>query len=101
MAGTKVESVGERKTMFGNGGEQTRMRSVAARTMLRENNSVRMKLTERGFELIAEGASNPVVCESWPRAKRVLQKLGASERNMQEISARLSEGREVVVRMKA
>jgi len=86
--------------MFGSGGEQTRMRSAAASSMLRQHESFRLKLTERGFELTSDDVAEPVICESWPRAKRVLQKLGVPERKMKEISLQLSEGKDIVFRMK-
>jgi hypothetical protein len=89
------------KAMLEDSGEQTRIRTVAASSMLRQHHSVRLRLTERGFELTSEGASEPVICESWPRAKRVLQRLGVSDRKMNEISMQLSEASEVIVRARA
>jgi hypothetical protein len=86
--------------MFTNSGEETRTRTVAASSMLRQYESFRLRLTERGFELTSDGVTEPVICESWPRAKRVLQRLGVSERKMNEISLQLSEGREIVFRTK-
>lgn len=84
--------------MLGNSGEQTRVRTRAASSMLEQYHSVRLRLTDRGFELISEGASQPVLCESWPRAKRVLRRLGVSESKMESISEQLSKGKEIIVR---
>ena len=81
-----------------NSGEQTRIRSVAANSMLDRHSSVVLRLTERGYELTSEGETEPVICESWPRAKRVLNRLGVSDDKMSVIMSNLSEGREIVVR---
>jgi len=79
-------------------GEQTRIRSVAAGSLLQRHSSISLRLTERGFELTAEGEKEPVICESWPRAKRVLSRLGVPDRKIDVISSHLSEGNEIVVR---
>jgi hypothetical protein len=79
-------------------GEQTRIRSAAANSMLQRHSSVVLRLTERGFELTSEGEKEPVICESWPRAKRVLKRLGVPDHKIDVISSRLSEGTEIVVR---
>lgn len=84
--------------MFMHSGEQTRVRSVAANSMLQRRSSVVLKLTERGFELTSEGETEPVVCESWPRAKRVLKRMGVPDHKLDVISSQLSEGNEIVVR---
>lgn len=84
--------------MLGNSGEQTRVRTKAASSMLEQYHSVRLRLTDRGFELISEGVSQPVICESWPRTKRVLRRLGVAERKMNDISEQLSKGKEIIVR---
>jgi len=76
---------------------ETGIRSVAASSMLRRHKSVVLKLTERGYELTSEG-EEPVVCESWPRVKRVLRRLGVPNDKFNVISGRLSEGKEIVVR---
>ena len=77
---------------------ETGIRSVAASSMLRRHRSVVLKLTERGYELTSEGEKEPVVCESWPRAKRVLKRLGVPDDKFNVIIDRLSEGKEIVVR---
>ncbi len=82
-------------------GEQTRIRSAAANSLLRRHSSVVLRLTERGYELTSEGEKEPVVCESWPRAKRVLRRLGVPDDKFNVIISNLSEGREVVVRTRA
>ena len=79
-------------------GDETRIRSAAASSMLGRRRSVVLSLTERGYELTSEGETDPVICESWPRAKRVLMRLGVSDDNMSFIMSNLSAGREVVVR---
>ena len=76
---------------------ETGIRSVAASSMLRRHRSVVLRLTERGYELTSEG-EEPVVCESWPRAKRVLRRLGVPDDKFNVIVDRLSGGKEVVVR---
>ena len=82
-------------------GEETRIRSAAAKSMLGRHNSVVLRLTERGYELTSERETEPVVCESWPRAKRVLQRLGVPDDKMNVIMSNLSAGKEVVVRTRA
>jgi hypothetical protein len=77
---------------------ETGIRSVAASSMLRRHRSVVLRLTERGYELTSEGETEPVICESWPRAKRVLRRLGVSDDKMNAIMTDLSARREVVVR---
>lgn len=79
-------------------GEQTRIRSVAANSMLQRHSSVVLRLTEQGFELTSEGETEPVICESWPRAKRVLRRLGVPDHKIDVISSQLSAGNGVVVR---
>jgi hypothetical protein len=66
--------------------------------MLGRRSSVVLRLTERGYELTSEGEKEPVICESWPRAKRVLKRLGVPDDKMNVIISNLSEGREIVVR---
>jgi hypothetical protein len=66
--------------------------------MLQRHSSVVLRLTERGYELTSEGEKEPVVCESWPRAKRVLKRLGVPDDKMNVIVSNLSEGKEIVVR---
>jgi hypothetical protein len=80
---------------------ETRIRSAAANSMLGRRRSVVLSLTERGYELTSEGETDPVICESWPRVKRVLRKLGVSDDNMDFIMKNLSAGREIVVRTRA
>jgi len=80
---------------------ETGIRSVAASSMLRRHKSVVLKLTERGYELTSEGEKEPVVCESWPRAKRVLMRLGVPADKFNAIMSQLSERREIVVRTRA
>lgn len=65
--------------------------------MLGRRSSVVLRLTERGYELTSEG-EQPVVCESWPRTKRVLRRLGLSDAKMNDIMINLCAGRAVVVR---
>jgi len=79
-------------------GEQTRIRTAVASSMLQRHSSVVLRLTERGYELTSEGEKEPVVCESWPRAKRVLKRLGVPDDKMNVIVSNLSEGKEIVVR---
>jgi hypothetical protein len=79
-------------------GEQTRIRSAAANSMLLRHSSVVMRLTERGYELTSEGEKEPVICESWPRAKRVLKRLGVPDHKIGVISSHLSAETEIVVR---
>ena len=69
--------------------------------MLGRRRSVVLSLTERGYELTSEGETEPVICESWPRVKRVLRRLGVSDDNMDFIMKNLSAGREIVVRTQA
>jgi hypothetical protein len=76
---------------------ETGIRTVAANSMLRRHRSVVLRLTDRGYELTSEG-EEPVVCESWPRAKRVLRRLGLSDAKMNEIMINLCAGKEIVVR---
>jgi hypothetical protein len=64
--------------------------------MLQRHSSVVLRLTERGYELTSEGEKEPVVCESWPRAKRVLKRLGVPDDKMNVIVSNLSEGKEIV-----
>jgi hypothetical protein len=66
--------------------------------MLQRHSSVVLRLTEKGFELTSEGEKEPVICESWPRAKRVLKRLGVPDQKIDVISSQLSEGNEIVVR---
>jgi hypothetical protein len=79
-------------------GEQTRIRTAAASSMLHRHSSVVMRMTKEGYELTSEGEKEPVVCESWPRAKRVLKRLGVPDHKIDVISSQLSEGNEIVVR---
>ncbi len=79
-------------------GEQTRIRGAAASSMFRRRSSVVLRLTDRGYELTSEGEAEPVVCESWPRVKRVLARLGVAEDKFNVIMSQLSEGNEIVVR---
>ena len=79
-------------------GTETRIRSAAARSMLARRSSIVLRLTERGYELTSEGETEPVICESWPRAKRVLRRLGVSDDKMNVIMVNLCTGKEVVVR---
>ena len=81
-------------------GEQTRIRSAAASSMLQRHSSVVLRLTEQGFELTSEGEKEPVICESWPRTKRVLKRLGVSDDKLNVIMSNLSAGKEIVVRTK-
>ena len=76
---------------------ETGIRSVAASSMLRRHRSVVLKLTERGYELTSEG-EEPVVCESWPRVKRVLKRLGVPDDKFNVIADGLSGGKEIVMR---
>lgn len=76
---------------------ETGIRSIAASTMLQRHRSVVLRLTERGYELTCEG-EEPVVCESWPRVKRVLRRLGVPDDKFSAIVDGLSEGKEIVVR---
>jgi hypothetical protein len=82
-------------------GEQTGIRSAAANSLLRRHRSVVLRLTERGYELTSEGEKEAVVCESWPRAKRVLKRLGVPDDKIRVIISQLSEGKEIVVRTRA
>ena len=76
---------------------ETGIRSVAASSMLQRHKSVVLRLTDRGYELTSEG-EEAVVCESWPRVKRVLRRLGVPDDKFNVISGRLAEGKEIVVR---
>ena len=82
-------------------GEQTRIRTAAASSLLQRHSSVVLRLTERGYELTSEGEQEPVVCESWPRAKRVLKRLGVPDDKFNVIIKNLSEGREILVSTRA
>jgi hypothetical protein len=84
--------------MFTQGGEQTRIRGAAASSMFRRRSSIVLRLTDRGYELTSEGEAEPVICESWPRMKRVLSRLGVAEDKFSVIMSQLSEGNEIVVR---
>jgi hypothetical protein len=77
--------------------DQTGIRSLAASSMLQRHRSVDLRLTEQGYELTSEG-EEPVVCESWPRAKRVLRRLGVPDDKFNVIANQLSEGKGIVVR---
>lgn len=76
---------------------ETGIRTVAATSMLRRHRSVVLRLTERGYELTSDG-EEPVVCESWPRVKRVLRRLGVPDDKFNAIADGLSSGKEIVMR---
>lgn len=84
--------------LFLHSGEQTRIRSAAASSMLSRRSSLVIKQTKRGYELVSEGEKEPVHCETWPRAERVLRWLGVPVHRIDEISSLLTEGAEIVVR---
>jgi hypothetical protein len=81
-------------------GEQTRMLSRAAGSILARQTSLKMTQTTEGYELIS-GEEAPVHCTSWPQARRVLARLGVPEHKIDEISSRLAVGIEIVVRRRA
>lgn len=86
--------------LFLHSGEQTRIRSAAASSMLGRHQSLAIRQTKRGYELISEGEREPVHCETWSRAERVLRRLGVPLHRIDEISSMLSEGKEIIVRRK-
>ena len=86
--------------LFLHSGEQTRIRSAAASSMLSRHSSLVIRQTKQGYELISEGEREPVHCESWPRAERVLRRLGVPVHKIDEISSLLAEDKEIVVRRK-
>lgn len=99
MAGVMVETLEVLGlTMSMHSGEQTRIRSVAANSLLQRHSSVVLRLTEQGFELTSEGEKEPVICESWPRAKRVIKRLGVPDHKIDVIISQLAAGNEIIVR---
>jgi hypothetical protein len=79
-------------------GEQTRMLSRAAGSILTRHTNIVMRQTKEGYELSSEGEAEPVSCKNWPQARRVLVRLGVPEHKIDEISSLLSEQSEIVVR---
>lgn len=81
-------------------GEQTRTLSREAGTMLGRHTRLVMRQTRDGYELSCDGEMEPVACNNWPQARRVLVRLGVPSHRINEISSLLSEETEIVVRRK-
>jgi hypothetical protein len=81
-----------------NSGSSSRIRTVAASSVLDRAGKLILRQTARGYEVYANGDASPTRCATWPQARRVLFGLGISHQRLDEISARLVEGKGLVIR---
>lgn len=81
-----------------NSGERSRIRTAAASSILDHNTKLVLRQTKRGYELYANGEESPIQCETWTQARRVLVRLGVSYQRLDEINARLVEGKGLIIR---
>ena len=79
-------------------GDYSRIRTVAASSLLDRNTTIVLRQSRRGYELYADGDPSPVQCETWPQARRVMLRLGVPIHRIDEINSRLMEGKGIVVR---
>jgi hypothetical protein len=80
-----------------NSGERSRIRTAAASSIL-NNTKLVLRQTKRGYELYANGVPSPVICETWPQARRVLMQLGVAYEGIDEINTRLTDGMGLIIR---